>query len=230
MILIGMFDSPFVRRVAVSMQLLGMPFEHRNWSVGKDQAQIRQYNPLGRVPALVLDSGEVLMESGVILDYLDEQAGPERALLPVRGEPRRRALHVMALAVGAAEKGVAQIYESAFRPEEKRHQPWVDRCNEQMHGALCELDKTCETASPWLIGANLSQADITTACAATFLGDAVGFGKQGYPALRRLVQRCEALPQFQAVHVPFFRPGSKNQNQMRPHRRDSGIRITLHLG
>jgi glutathione S-transferase len=75
MLLIGMFDSPFVRRVAITLKLLGIPFEHGNWSVGKDFERIRHYNPLGRVPTLVLDNGEVLIESAAILDYLDELAG-----------------------------------------------------------------------------------------------------------------------------------------------------------
>lgn len=55
--LIGMFDSPFVRRVAVSMNRLGIAFEHTNWSVGADHARIREYSALGRVPTLVLDDG-----------------------------------------------------------------------------------------------------------------------------------------------------------------------------
>ncbi len=80
MMLIGMYDSPFVRPVAITLNLFGMPFEHANWSVGRDFDRIREYNPLGRVPTLVLDDGEVLMESSAILDYLDERAGPARAL------------------------------------------------------------------------------------------------------------------------------------------------------
>jgi drug/metabolite transporter (DMT)-like permease len=76
MILIGMFDSPFVRRVAVTMNLLKIPFEHRNWSVGKDFDRIREFNPLGRVPTLVLDDGESLIESAAILDYLDDLVIP----------------------------------------------------------------------------------------------------------------------------------------------------------
>jgi glutathione S-transferase len=123
MILIGMFDSAFVRRVAISMNLYGMAFEHRNWSVGPDFDRIRQYNPLGRVPTLVLPDGEALIESSAILDYLDERAGPERALLPPSGKDRRTALRLMSIAIGAAEKGVLQIYETVFRPAEKRHQP-----------------------------------------------------------------------------------------------------------
>ena len=84
MILIGMFDSPFTRRVAISATLLGIPFEHRNWSVGKDFERIRRYNPLGRVPTLVLDSGEALVESAMILDWLDQQIGPARAIVRTR--------------------------------------------------------------------------------------------------------------------------------------------------
>src|ERR1700736_4247038 len=99
MILIGMFDSPFVRRVAVSMNLLQVPFEHRNWSVGKDFELIRQFNPLGRVPALVQADGDTLIESAAILDFLDEHAAVGRALLPRSGEPRRETLHITAIAV-----------------------------------------------------------------------------------------------------------------------------------
>lgn len=206
MILIGMFDSPFVRRVAVSMGLLGVPYEHRNWSVGRDFDRIRAFNPLGRVPTLVLDDGNALIESSAILDHLDEQAGPQWRLLPASGESRRRALHIMAIASGGAEKGVAQIYEGAWRPEAKRHQPWVDRCNQQMHGALQEVDRLCASANPWLLGTHISQADITVTCVATFLSDTVGFGKHAYPHLNRVVERCEAMPAFKAVRVPFFTP------------------------
>lgn len=208
MILIGMFDSPFVRRVAVSMKLLEIPFEHRNWSVGKDLEQIRRYNPLGRVPTLVLDDGEMLQESATILDYLDERVGPARALLPRQGEPRRRALRYMALATGAAEKGVAQVYEGVFRPAEKRHEPWVQRCHAQMDGALGLLDQACAALSDdsWLLGKALSQADITVTAAFTFLSETLSLPPARYPALSRLAARAEALPAFRETHTPFFRP------------------------
>src|SRR4249920_3471364 len=87
MLLIGMFDSPYVRRVAISMKRLELPFEHANWSVGVDFDRIRQYSPLGRVPVLVLDDGVVLVESGAILDALDDMVGAQRALMPVSGAP-----------------------------------------------------------------------------------------------------------------------------------------------
>lgn len=210
--LLGMFDSPFVRRVAITMRLHGMPFEHFDWSVGRDFARIREYNPVGRVPTLVIGDGEVLMESAAILDFLDEQVGQQRALLPASGVERRRALQLMALAVGAAEKGREQIYESAFRPPEKRHEPWLERCRSQMHGALAglELASASQGTGAWLVGARMTQADITTACMVTFLTESVGVDPDAapYPALRALVARCEALPVFREFHAAWFAPNS----------------------
>lgn len=210
MLLIGMFDSPFVRRVAISMKLLGIGFEHANWSVGRDFDRIREYNPLGRVPTLVLDNGESLFESAAILDYLDEQAGPERALLPRMGKTRRDALQLMAMAVGAAEKGVVQIYERAFRPAEKVHEPWLARCRTQVAGALAALNRACpqHTSEQWLIDGRMTQADITVVCVVTFLQDALSVDMSAYPALQALTIRCEALPEFQSTRLPFFTPGA----------------------
>ena len=207
MILIGMFDSPYVRRVAVSLRLLGFTFEHRNWSVGQDFERIREYNPLGRVPTMVLDDGDVLAESATILDWLDETVGPERALLPVRGAERRRALQIMAIATGAADKGVAQLYEGAFRPPEKRHAPWVDRCRTQMLAALGELERICSgVESEWLLGARVSQADVTLTAVSTFLHEALQLDATVRPALAERTARGEALASFREFHQPFFEP------------------------
>ena len=101
MLLIGMFDSPFVRRVAISLEALQLDFEHRNWSVGRDFDRIRAYSPLGRVPVLVLDGGEVLTESAAILEYLDRRVGPERALTPAAAADALPLLRLMAFATGA---------------------------------------------------------------------------------------------------------------------------------
>ena len=88
-----------------------------------------------------------------ILDYLDEHAG-SRALLPRSGTVRRDALRIMVIASGAAEKGVSKVYESAFRPAEKWHQPWVDRCRVQMSGSLAAIDRHLgeRGVSQWLVG------------------------------------------------------------------------------
>jgi glutathione S-transferase len=210
MLLIGMFDSPFVRRVAISMKLLEVPFEHANWSVGKDFDRIREYNPLSRVPTLVLDDGESLIESSAILDHIDELVGPERALLPVSGADRRRALNLMAMATGAAEKGLQQNFERLFRPEEKRHEPWVERCRLQMSASLSALDRYLgeRGVSRWLVGNRMTQADITAVCVFTYLNDTLRIAADPamYQSLGTLVARCEALPVFQETRVPFSPP------------------------
>jgi glutathione S-transferase len=205
--LIGMLDSPFVRRVAISMALLEMPYEHCDWSVGRDLARIREFSPLGRVPALVLDDGDVLTESGAILDYLDDCVGPARALLPPQGLSRRQALQIMARCIGAAEKARDQVYERAMRPAEKRSQPWVERLNSQMHGALGELEVASGRDSPWLVGERMTQADITLGCVFTFIRDTV-LAQQAsdYPALVARVAALEALPPFKATYTAFFVP------------------------
>jgi glutathione S-transferase len=212
MLLIGMFDSPFVRRVAITMKLLEIPFEHANWSIGRDFDRIREYNPLGRVPTLVIDRGECLMESSAILDYLDERAGPGRALLPPAGPERRQALKLMAMATGAAEKGILQVYEGVFRPEEKRHRPWLERCRTQMSGSLSAIDRYIgeRGVSQWLVGKRMTQADITAVCVFTFLNDTlkVAADRVMFQSLATLAARCEAMPAFQETHVPFFVPNS----------------------
>jgi glutathione S-transferase len=210
MLLIGMFDSPFVRRVAITLKLMELPFEHANWSIGRDFDRIREYNPLGRVPTLVTDEGESLMESAAILDYLDERAGPERALLPRSGAERRQALNLIAMATGAAEKGVLQVYERVFRPEEKRHEPWLKRCRTQMSGSLSTIDRYLgeRGVSQWLLGKRMTQADITVACVFTFLNDALKVAADPvvFQSLATLAARCESLPVFQETRVPFLIP------------------------
>ena len=87
MILIGQYDSSFVRRVGIALKLYGLPFEQFPWSVFSDKEKIRPYNPLMRVPVLVLDDGAVLVDSHLIIDHLDRQVPPEKSLFPPRAGP-----------------------------------------------------------------------------------------------------------------------------------------------
>jgi glutathione S-transferase len=203
-----MFDSPYVRRVAISMRRLGLPFEHRNWSVGADYDRIREYSPLGRVPVLVLEDGTALVESAAILDAIDDLAGPSRALLPESGTSRRECLRLMSLAIAAAEKAREQIHEKMVRPPEKYHEPWVSRCRDQMHGALGVIERACKWRGPsgWLVDDRLTQADITVACITTFLSESVGIfaDVSRYPGLKAHNTQCEALPDFAATHSRWF--------------------------
>lgn len=189
------------------MDLLGLSFEHCNWSVGADLEKILAFNPVGRVPILVLDDGQSLIDSSVILDYLDHLVGPERGLLPPSGKSRHEALQLMAIATGAADKGVAQLYEVAFRPERKRHAPWLSRCARQVASALNELERRADACrSSWLSGERLGQADITVTAMCTFLHESLKLDEQIRPALMTRVRQCEALPSFQRYRERFFAP------------------------
>jgi glutathione S-transferase len=206
MILIGMLDSPFVRRVAVSLRLLDLPFEHRNWSVHRDFELIRQFNPLGRVPALVQADGETLIDSSAILDFLDGAAGPERALLPPAGAARRRALQIVSLALGAADKGLMLLEETLFRPQAKSYEPRIQRVRSQMHGALADIDRLAQIRTDdWLVAGRMTQADITLTCVFGFLRDALPSGESWtlYPGLSALSAHCEGLPAFREQRAAF---------------------------
>ena len=149
MFLIGQYDSPFVRRVALALRFYDIKFEHKPWSTFGDAHQIAPFNPLRRVPTLVLDSGESLIDSTAILDYLDEHVGPEKAMIAPRGIERRRDLRTIALATGLGDKSVSLVYESALRKEQLKL--WVDRCEAQISGALDALEKQRAAAAtaPW---------------------------------------------------------------------------------
>ncbi len=207
MILIGQFDSPFVRRVAVAMDLYGLAYEHRPWSAFGDADRLAAYNPLRRVPTLVLDDGEALLESGAILDHLDELAGPGRALIAGSGPERRRALRWISLATGMADKAVAMVYgrlmHQGISPE------WRARMVLQIRGVLDAL--TAERAGrpgPFWFGAAINHADIALACAFRFLGEAHpdDFDPAAWPLLARHAAHCEALPAFAAASQPLILP------------------------
>jgi len=197
MILIGQYDSPYTRRVAVSLGILGFTFEHDTRSVFGDFDSMRTVNPLGRVPSLVLPNGTTLIDSAAILDWLDQTVGPERALLPPGGASRQDALQRIALATGTIDKVMASAYERLVRPQPYRWPDWISRCRTQAEGAIAAL-----AAHSWPGNAPVDQACITTACMVRYIGladpDLLPPGR--YPSLDALSQRCEALPAFRATY------------------------------
>jgi len=207
MILIGQFDSPFVRRVGVALQVYGLPYEHRPWSTFGDAELIARFNPLRRVPTLVLDGEEALIESAVILDYLDELVGPEKALIPNSGPARRQALRICALATGLNDKSVSLVYERVLHRETSP--VWIARCEAQIQGVLdtLEADRRSRSLAYWF-GNTLGHADIAVACSLRFLREAHPklFQSQGWPSLAAHAAQCEALAPFQAVVQPFLPP------------------------
>ena len=199
-VLYGRYASPFVRRVAVTLQLYGLEYRHMPMMpFGPDKAELAKLNPIARVPALQLPDGEMLVDSAAILDYLDGLAGPERALIPPEGKARRRVLTLLAIAHGANEKLVVSLYERHFRPREKWHRPWLDACDTQVRDGFRWLD--AEFRGPWFMGGKMTQADVTVAVFWLFArGKRPNFfAGLGCTKLDALAGRLEATPEFHAT-------------------------------
>jgi glutathione S-transferase len=199
--LIGMLDSPYVRRVAISLKLLGLPFEHRSISVFRTFEQFSAINPVVKAPSLVCDDGEVLMDSTLILDYAEALAAPRgRSLMPSSLAERQHALRVIGLALAACEKSVQIVYERTLRPAEKQHQPWLDRVRGQMLAAYAALEAELRRR-PLMAGDDrITQAGISAAVAWRFtqlvLADVVDAA--AYPALREYSAQTERGEAFAA--------------------------------
>jgi glutathione S-transferase len=194
--LVGRYDSPYVRRIGVTLHILHLPFEHLSLSPFSQASEFRRHAAIGRMPVLVLENGEALIESAAILDYLDELAGPTRALLPAAGPERRNCLQILARATAACDKAIAINYERR-RPAELVFDEWIERCRSQLSAALTELEsfrlELTDFREP-------QQIEITSACTYAYVSrvapDVVPAGR--YPWLERLSSFCEARQQFLA--------------------------------
>ena len=197
--LIGMLDSPYVRRVAIALIIAKTPFIHRPISLFRHIGQFSSLNPLLKAPTLLTDDGAALMDSNVILDYLAGVDPRIAALTPSTAAERLAALRAAGLALTVMEKAVQRQYERMLRPAEKQHEPWVDRVMGQLTAGLSALDAELP-GSGW-IGGELGLADITVACAFGFthavLADVVETSR--YPNLAAFCARAEALPVFRAA-------------------------------
>lgn len=203
MILIGQYDSPFVRRVGIALALYGMGFEHRPWSVFSDADQLRALNPLMRVPVLVLPDGTVLTDSHMMLDYLDNLV--DAPLFPRHEPARHQALRIAALASGLAEKAVSLFYER--RLHAVTSPVWEDRCRGQIAAALAALE-TARPPSPWWFGDLIGHADIAMACALRFATEAHPglIDLKAHPRLAAHCAKAEAMEVFQRISQPFVAP------------------------
>ena len=201
MILIGRNLSPFVRRVATTLELYEMAFEHQPLQhTGEDVPALRKHNPVGRVPALILDDGGVVIDSAAILDYLDREVGPERSLTPAGGAQRTQVMNLLGIATGAVDKAIATVYEVRFRPEEKRHAPWVERCAEQARGGFHYLES--QLNGDYFLGNRMSQVDVTVAIGWQFISMAAKdfHASVEAPRIEALAARMAELPAFQKTH------------------------------
>jgi len=199
--LIGMMDSPYVRRVAISLHVLGLEFEHHSISVFRQYGEFGRINPVVKAPTFIDDDGTQLIDSTLILDYLDRKVPAARRLMPEETQERAFALRVNGFALAAMEKTVQQVYERELRPAERQHEPWFERVNAQMHAAWAVLEQLVAGRGGWLCAGRITQADITAAVAWRFnqhiLPGSVDPAR--YPAIAALSARAETLPEFVAT-------------------------------
>ena len=201
MLLIGMLDSPYVRRVAISLQLLGLNFEHRSISVFSTFSQFQQINPVVKAPTLVCDDGEILMDSSLILEYAEALAGPGKSLLPTNVSELQHSLCAIGLALAACEKSVQIIYERNLRPAEKQHEPWVERVRGQLLAAFGALEKGLQRRPLACNSTRIDQTGISVAVAWHFTQQMLPeiVPALNYPALREFSGDAETLPEFVAA-------------------------------
>lgn len=198
--LIGYMDSPFVRRVAISLEFFGIEYDHRELSVFRDFDEFHAINPLVKVPTLVLDNGRALVDSTLIIDYLEKHVAGT-SLTPGNAQDHQRAVQHIGVALVAMEKIASLIYETGHRPPERQYQPWVDRLRTQLKGAIDLMESAVKNRQgDWLLGKEICQADITTAVAWRFSQhiDASQINPDNYPALVEYSRRAESLPEFLA--------------------------------
>ena len=195
--LIGMLDSPYVRRVAISAKRLGIPLEHQSVSVFRHFEQFQQINPVVKAPTLVLDDGEVLIDSTLILDYLEALAGPAKSLMPSDLKQRLRSLRLIGLALAACEKSVQLYYERNLRPAEIQFEPWVERVEGQLAAAYSALERELEM-QPLKTDGTIAQDGITLAVAWSFthlvVPDQVDVNR--FPQISAFTAYAEGLEEF----------------------------------
>jgi glutathione S-transferase len=199
--LIGMLDSPYVRRVAVSLQLFGLRYEHRALSVFRNFEEFGRVNPVVKAPSLVCDDGEVLMDSTLILEHAESLCAPGRSLMPAGGAAQQHVLRLIGLALAACEKSVQLVYERDLRPPEKQHGPWVARVTGQLHAAYRALEDELVRHPLAATSAAIDQSGVSVAVAWTFTQRALPglVGAAGHPQLAAFTARAEALPEFLAA-------------------------------
>lgn len=198
--LIGMLDSPYVRRVAVSLRRMGIAFEHESVSVFRGMARFRELNPVIKAPTFITDDGQVLMESSLILDYVECLKGVGNGLMPVALAERARTLRLTGLALVAYEKAVQIYYERNLRPAEIQHAPWVGRVSEQLKTACAELEREL-IARPLSVGQDIGQDGISIAVGWSFIQLVVPdqASAESYPVLAAFASEAERLDIFKSL-------------------------------
>lgn len=208
MILQGRYLSPFARRVGATMNLYGMPFEVQVLVVTKpeDVAKLEQSNPLGRVPALILEDGRRMIDSNAILDYLDELAGPEKRLTPASGPQRAEVLQLLALMTGTMERALLGFYETARRPAEYSWPEQAEKLRRYATAGLTVLESALNASGgDWFACGRMTQADVSGAITYDYIGVLLPdlIDPNLYPALAALSGRMNAMPEIGSTFPEF---------------------------
>jgi glutathione S-transferase len=204
--LIGMLDSPFVRRVAVTFDLLGVPFRHEALSVFSTFREFQRINPVVKAPTLVLDDGTVLMDSSLIIAYVESTLASGQSLWTPDAGERAQEYRAVALALAACEKCAQRVYEQNLRPREFQYEPWVERVTDQLLAAFGALERDVATNSLRFSPMH-SHATIAAAIAWQFSQSLLArvVPAAAHPGLVSLSARMQAQPAF--LKYPADGPG-----------------------
>lgn len=195
--LIGMLDSPYVRRVAISLDLLGVAFEHEAVSVFSTFERFQAINPVVKAPTLVADDGTVLMDSSLILQYVEGAHTAGRSLWSTDPATLLAEFRAVGLALAACEKSVQMVYERQLRPVTAQHEPWLQRVRGQLLAAYAALEEQVKQR-PALFKGKHSQAVVSAAVAWQFTQSMLApeVDARRHPALAALSARLEQESEF----------------------------------
>jgi glutathione S-transferase len=204
--LIGMLDSPYVRRVAISLEILGVPFSHEPVSVFSTVEKFKSINPVVKAPTLVCDDGEVMMDSSLILQFVELTAARGRSLWASDPQELQHQFRAASLALAACEKSVQIVYERNLRPKEAQYEPWMGRVTGQLLAAYSALEREVRLR-PAVFAAADNQAALTAAVVWQFTQSMLApvVPALNFPGLVDLSERLEQTPEF--LQYPAVGPG-----------------------
>lgn len=193
--LIGMLDSPYVRRVAIWLDALDIPFEHEALSVFQDFDRFSGINPVIKAPTLVCDDGTVLMDSSLILQFVESVYG--RSFWSADSRERQLQIRLVGLALAACEKSVQLIYERNLRPSSFQYEPWLARVMDQLLSAYGELEREIQhQPSTWFGLANPATVSIAVSWQLTQSQPASRLPQEVFPLLAYLSDVMEETQGF----------------------------------
>ncbi len=193
--------SPFARKIRVMLIEKRAPHEVEMVDLGAPN-DLKLTNPIGKVPALRLADGRVLVNSPLIADYVDSRF-PDPRFIPADPELRLDVRRWEALADGTQDAAVASIYEARFHDEQQRSQAFLARQRGKIDGGFAALEQMLGNRD-WCVGASMTLADIATACHIGFITARRPefFPQEKYPGLARLWKRMEARESMKKTAPP----------------------------